>query len=202
MILSRTIPALKALGEGRFEGLAWSFAATPDTEGDILLPSALEPATKAVPIPVLVEHTGKPVGAIERAELSAEGLQVSGRFDIAAEAGRSAYALVKSGELAGLSIGFAGEAEQSGPVRIFKSAHIDEISVCRAPINSGSRVTAVKSWTGIGSERELERFLKSTGMPNRLASKLASAGWPVMQETPNPDPPAELLESLRRLANL
>jgi HK97 family phage prohead protease len=202
MIVSRTIPVIKALADGRFEGLAWSFATTPDTEGDILLPSALAAAAKSVPIPVLIEHRGRAVGEIQAATVTEEGLSIRGQLDTSSDTGREAYALVKSGELQGLSMGFAGEAEQSGPVRVFRSARIDEISICRAPINSGSRVTAVKAWSEIGSERDLERVLKATGMPNRLASKCAAAAWPVIQHNPNPDTPADLVEALRRLAKL
>jgi HK97 family phage prohead protease len=202
MILSRTIPVIKALADGRFEGLAWSFATTPDTEGDILLPSALVAAAKSLPIPVLIEHRGSPVGEINAAEVTNEGLSIRGQLDTSTASGREAYGMVKSGELAGLSIGFAGEAEQSGPVRVFRSARIDEISVCRAPINAGSRVTAVKAWSEVGSERQLEQLFKSNGMPHRLAAKCAAAAWPVIQRDPNPDTPADLVDALRRLANV
>lgn len=197
MILSRPTTVLKALADGRFEGLAWSFATTPDAEGDIILPSALEAAAKAMPVPVLVEHRGTPIGEIEAAEVTEEGLTVKGAIDMATDLGREAHALAKAGELSGLSIAFSGEAQKSGPVRVFSSARLTEISVCRAPVNAGSRVTAMKAWTEITSERELERFFKSTGMPNRLAAKLAAAGWPVIN---NPAPTAEMLEQLRRLA--
>jgi HK97 family phage prohead protease len=201
MILSRTIPALKALADGRFEGLAWAFDATPDTEGDILLPSALAAAAKSVPFPVLIEHRGQPVGQIHAAEVTDRGLNIAGQFDTASDAGRNAYALVKSGELPGLSMGFAGEAEQSGSVRIFRTARIDEVSVCRAPINTGSKITAVKSWEGVHSERQLEQLFKSLAMPNRLAAKCAAAAWPVIQSKPT-EPQPELIEALRLLANI
>ena len=199
MILSRTIPVIKALADGRFEGLAWSFDATPDTEGDILLPSALAAAAKSVPIPVLVEHRGQAVGEIHAAEVTDQGLAIRGHLDLAKENGREAYALVKSGDLPGLSMGFSGEAEQSGPVRVFRSAMISEISVCRAPINAGSKITAIKSWSGVQSERHLEQLFKSNGMPNRLAAKCAAAAWPVIKSNPT-EPEPELIEALRLLA--
>lgn len=199
MILSRTTAVLKALPDGRFEGLAWAFASTPDIEGDIILPSALELAAKAVPIPVLIEHRGQPIGEIQSADVTADGLTVKGALDTGIPAGREAYALAKSGELSGLSMGFSGEAEKSGPIRVFRSVRLNELSVCRAPINAGSRMTAIKSWPEIQSERELERLLKSIGMPNRLAQKCASASWPVIQNSTQ-QPTADLVAALRHLS--
>lgn len=194
MILSRVSPVLKSLDAGRFTGLAWSFAAVPDSEGDVLLPSALSDAAKAAPWPVLVEHRGDPVGEIEAADVNAEGLTVTGRIDPASDA----YQRMKSGDLSGLSIAFTGDAETSGPVRIFTRATLAEVSICRAPINTGSRVTAVKAWSELQSETELARVLKSTGMPGRLATKCAAACWPVIQKHGEADP--EMLAALRRFA--
>lgn len=194
MIVCRVLPTLKSVGAGRFEGLAWSFAATPDSDGDILLPSALATAAASVPIPVKVEHKGADVGVIEHAEVTPEGLTVAGQIDTASEA----YTRIKSGDLSGLSIAFRGDYEQSGPVRVFKSASLVEVSVCRAPVNTGSRVTAVKAWSEVTSEAELHRIFKSTGMPGRLAQKCAAAAWPVIQKHDEAD--ARLKAALRQLA--
>lgn len=195
MIHSRVTTALKSLGAGRFEGLAWSFAAVPDSVGDVLLPSALEAAAKAAPWPVLVEHAGEPVGEIELAQVSAAGLTVAGRVDPASDA----YQRMRSGELAGLSIAFRGESETSGPVRIFTAAQLAEVSLCRAPVNAGARVTTVKSWRELRTEVELQTLLKSTGMPGRLAQKCAAAAWPILQKSDEPGD--DVLQALRRLAN-
>lgn len=110
------------------------------------------------------------------------------------------YQRVKSGEYAGLSIGFLGESEQSGLLRVFIKAQLLEVSVCRRPVNTGARVSAMKAWAELGSEMELQKFLKSAGMPGRLASKLASVGWLTIERQKDPDP--QLLLALRRLANL
>lgn len=187
---------LKADQSGRFEGIAWSFAHTPDSQNDIILPSALASAAKDVPIPLLQEHVGEYVGEIKHAEVSGEGLIVTGQMDPRSDA----YKRVKSGEYAGLSIGFLGEAEQSGPLRVFTRAQLLEVSVCRRPVNAGARISAVKAWSELTSEIDLQRFLKSAGMPGRLASKLANAGWPTIERHKDPDP--QLLVALRRFANL
>jgi HK97 family phage prohead protease len=189
---------VKADDSGRLSGLAWSFSATPDAVGDVLLPSALEAAAKSLPVPILVEHQGPEVGMVERASVTAEGLVIAGRVDTASPA----YAEAKSGRLAGLSIAFTGEAERSGPVRIFKSCTLHEISLCARPVNAGAAVRELKSWQELTTEAELVKLLKSaTGMPGRLAQKIASAAWPYIQHrTDEPDP--ALIAALRRLARI
>lgn len=194
MIFSRVLPTLKSVAPGRFEGLAWDFTATPDSEGDVLLPSALVAAVKGLPVPVYVEHKGEPVGEVEHAEVTPEGLAIAGRVDTAS----AAYKAIQSGELTGLSVAFLGTFEKSGPVRVFNSVQLREVSFCRCPVNTGSRVTAVKAWESIASETELQKVLKSTGMPGRLATKLAGLCWPAIQKHDEAD--ARLRAALRQLA--
>jgi len=184
-------PILKATSTGEFEGIAWSFQTVPDQAGDVILPLAL--ADVAVPFPVLVEHGGVTVGEVRKAELSEEGLLVEGRIvdlaarQFAAAAGR------------GLSIGFTGSGQKSGPVRVFTDVEIREVSLCRRPVNAGSRVTTLKSWRTLESEIELSTWLKASGMPGRLAQKVAAASWPMITKC---DDDSALIDALRRFANL
>ena len=93
----------------------------------MILPLAL--TTVAVPIPVYTEHDGVAVGEIRKAECTEEGLHVEGRIvDLAAR--RFAAA---DGQ--GLSIGFIGSGQKSGPVRIFTDVEIVEVSLCRQPVD-------------------------------------------------------------------
>lgn len=197
MICTTPVRSLKATPEGSFEGLAWSFASTPDQQGDVILPSAF--ASISSDLPVLVEHQGPAVGRISETAVDATGLIVKGTFDLGEATARQAFERVRSGELHGLSIAFTGEGEKSGPVRVFRSAQLAEISVCRAPVNLGSRVTAAKAMPHLGSAAELERFLVDAGMPRRLALKTAAAAWPAVFLKSETDP--ALVEALRRFAN-
>lgn len=166
------VPILKAASTGEFSGIAWSFQTVPDAAGDVILPLAL--STVNVPLPVYTEHDGVAVGEIRKAECTEEGLHVEGRIvDLAARQFAAA-----DGQ--GLSIGFIGSGQKSGPVRIFTDVEIVEVSLCRQPVNSGSRVTTLKSWRTLENETELSIWLKAGGMPGRLAQKVAAAAWPTI----------------------
>jgi HK97 family phage prohead protease len=185
VIVSPSFSIEKSLGEGRFAGLAWSFLDTPDREGDVILPSALEAVVATGRMPeVRIEHQkGDVAGAITSWSVSPRGLEVEGRVDLGVAVGRKAYDQLQARELGALSIGFQGAAEKSGRTRVFTSIELEEVSLCREPMNAGSRIHAVKSWSDVGSERELEGLLKqSAGMPNRLARKAAGILWPAINE--------------------
>ncbi len=185
------VPILKAASSGEFSGIAWSFQTVPDAAGDVILPLAL--TTVACPIPVYTEHDGVSVGEIRKAEVTEEGLHVEGRIvDLAAR--RFAAA---DGQ--GLSIGFIGSGQKSGPVRIFTDVEIVEVSLCRQPVNSGSRVTTLKSWRTLGSETELSIWLKSGGMPGRLAQKVAAAAWPTICKASDDEPLAAIAAQLDQI---
>lgn len=195
---------LKAEGKGRFVGIAWSLLDTPDRAGDFVLPSALEGAVelhrKAGTNPVvLVEHQADlRAGTISAMRITDRGLEVEGAIALQTDVGRAAYGKLESGELGALSMGFNGAAEASGKHRIFTECDIREISLCREPMNAGARISAVKSWADVTTERDLERLLHDVaGMPNRLARKTALAAWPVIE--PNTHDAGELHAALSRI---
>jgi HK97 family phage prohead protease len=188
---------------GVFSGIAWAFASTPDRENDIILKSALVGAVDAhrrasQTIPVRVEHQpAANVGALTDMAVDDDGLRVSGRIHIDTPSGRETFARVKSGELGGLSLGFDGTHEVSGPIRVFTGIEIVELSVCRSPINAGSRVHAIKSWRQCENLRDLEHLLKGCGMPGRLAGRVAKAGWSAVEDNKQAQP--AVLAALERI---
>lgn len=181
--------SLKAFDAGRFLGTAWALATTPDDDGDVILPSAFRKeiaratATGTYPA-VRVKHVPNDVGRIEKMELDDAGLQVAGRFDLSNAGGAEAYRLVKSGELPNLSIGFEGTSELSGPFRIFTDIQLAEVSVCEHGKNLGARIRAVKAWPDCSSESDFRALLNASGMPHRLARKVAAIAWPTIDKHP------------------
>jgi len=184
-------PILKAASTGEFSGIAWSFETVPDQAGDVILPLAL--TTVAPPFPVYTEHDGVKVGEVTQTEVTDEGLHVQGRITDS-----EAREYARSGGH-GLSIGFVGSGQKSGPVRVFTDVTIREVSLCKRPVNAGSRVTTLKSWRTLESEIELSTWLKASGMPGRLAQKIAAAAWPTINKG---DDDSALVAALRRFANL
>lgn len=182
------VSVLKASGNGQISGLAWSFQDVPDRAGDIILPSALKSAVDAhnqsgtLPA-LLVEHKADlAAGTVEAMVVSDRGLEVNGQIDLSTDVGRATYAKIQSRTLGAFSIAIQGNTEQSGRTRVFTDANIPEISIVADPMNAGSRIETVKSWSDVSTERDLERLLREVaGMPNRLARKTASAAWPVIE---------------------
>lgn len=206
MKTSQALRIEKHDASGQFAGLAWAFDSTPDSVGDVLLPSALRRAiaahTKASTMPVVrVEHRPElEVGRLTTMDVTARGLEVSGQIETTTAAGRTAHSAVKAGQLAALSVGFDGEAEMSGRTRVFTDVALVEVSLTKRPINVGSRIEAVKSWTDVQSVRDLEKLLHATGMPNRLAARVAKSAWPTINTEDQIQP--AIFAALNRIASI
>ena len=201
MIESSPIRIEKSLGDGRFAGLAWSFLDTPDREGDVILPSALERAVETGLLPeIRVEHRkGEVAGAIDLMTLTSRGLEVEGQIHVSQAVGRKAYEQMRARELGALSIGFEGAAEKSGRTRVFTEVAIHEISLCREPMNAGSRIHSVKTWAQVSTETDFEKLLRDVGMPNRLARKSAALVWPSLHD--ENDQAAAIAERINQLTH-
>ncbi|MBR0945958.1 HK97 family phage prohead protease [Bradyrhizobium liaoningense] len=131
---------------GIITGMAWPFG-SPDRVGDEIAPGAFKSAK--APLPLLFAHDpSQPLGAWDTVGESAKGLQVKGRLlvDDVARA-KEVRALVKSGAVTGLSIGFitkSASARQGGG-RVIKSLDLVEVSLVTVPSHPGARVTSAKS---------------------------------------------------------
>lgn len=131
---------------GAISGLAWKFG-TPDRIGDWIEPGAFKGAK--LPIPMLFGHDmNDPVGTWDAAEEKADGLHITGRLlvDDVARA-REVRALVKSGAVRGLSIGFITRkaSARAGGGRTIKSLELLEASLVTIPMHAGAKVTSAKS---------------------------------------------------------
>lgn len=130
---------------GSIEGLAWPFG-TPDRVGDVIEKGAFSGAR--APLPMLFGHDpNDPVGVWSEATEAADGLRLKGRLlvDEVARA-REVHALVKSGAVGGLSIGFiTRKAEPRKGGRTIKALELVECSLVAIPMHPGARVTSAKS---------------------------------------------------------
>jgi len=119
----------------RFAGYAAVFDHV-DRGGDVVRRGAFGPSLK--PVPLLWQHGGAPVGAIERIGEDAHGLRVIGRIDQPRLA-----ALVRAGAVSGLSFGYRVKAATAGRVRALTALDLVEVSLVAQPMQRLARVHAV-----------------------------------------------------------
>lgn len=132
--------------DGGLSGIAWPFG-SPDRVGDVIEKGAF--GAVPLPLPMLFGHDlNDPVGAWTEASEDAEGLKVKGNLLVGQVArADEVMALVKSGAVRGLSIGFRTKkaAKRSGGGRVISALDLMEISLVTVPMHPGARVTSAKS---------------------------------------------------------
>lgn len=131
---------------GTITGMAWPFG-TPDRMGDEIMPGAFKGAK--APLPLLAFHRpDDPIGVWESISETPKGLAVSGRLLIEdLPRAREVRALVTSGAVTGLSIGFMTKSASArrGGGRTIKSVELVEISLVSVPAHPGARVSSAKT---------------------------------------------------------
>jgi HK97 family phage prohead protease len=131
---------------GAISGIAWPFG-TPDRVGDMIEPDAFKGLS--LPIPMLFGHDGNdPVGAWDTATVKADGLHLTGRLLVDdVPRAREVRALVKSGAVRGISVGFITKksAKRGDGNRTITSLELLEASLVTIPMHPGARVTSAKS---------------------------------------------------------
>jgi HK97 family phage prohead protease len=149
MIRLETKAALTAVGDaGEISGVAWPFNAGPDRLGDVIERGAFKSPAK---LPLLVGHNPDDVvGVWDSIEETAAGLLVKGRLllnDV--PRAREIWALVKSGALQGLSIGYTTKAAtpRRGGGRTISKLELAEVSLVTVPAHPRAQVTGAKSAT-------------------------------------------------------
>lgn len=127
----------------RFAGYAAIFD-TVDRGGDVIRAGAFAGlgAGFGVGVPLLWQHRGAPVGAIERIATDARGLRAIARVDDPRLAG-----LVRSGAVSGLSIGYRarGVAPRLNRARVRELTALElvEVSLVASPMHPAARVHRV-----------------------------------------------------------
>jgi uncharacterized protein len=166
--LERPVQVLS--GHGVFVGYASLFGKRDQTN-DIIMPGAFADSLKKrgpENIRMLFQHNpAEPIGTWLDMHENARGLWVQGRLNLDVQRGRELNALLASGGIDGLSIGFktvSATRDRTLQARRITRVDLWEISLVTFPMLEGARVDKVKSRARALAEQV---FLKS---PNQHRS--------------------------------
>lgn len=165
---------IKSVGEsGTFAGYASIFG-NIDSYRDIVMPGAFTNTLQQNSrIKMLWQHRADmPIGGYTLAKEDETGLYVEGQINLDVEKGREAYALLKSGDVDGLSIGYRTVREEFNNNTLVNSlieVDLREISVVTFPANDLSVVASVKSADEISTLSDVEDFMRGRGLSHKEA---------------------------------
>jgi len=137
---------LTADDRGRIRGYAAVFGTTNRKQSRIL-PGAFRGSLHRVPLVMLWKHdSDKPIGSWSTLSEDSIGLLADGEINLNVAAGRDAFALIRAGDVSGLSVGIA--ATRDGfkvvdDVLEFSAVDLYEISVAPVPAEDLARITNV-----------------------------------------------------------
>lgn len=178
---------LKKFGDnGEFEGYGSVFG-NRDSYGDVVTPGAFakslaEHAEKGTMPKLFWQHDSwMPIGSWLEMEEDEVGLKVRGRLNMEVQQGREAYALLKAGDIDGLSIGYRvreSEDDEDQNVTMLKELDLVEVSVVSLGANERALVSAVKNIRagGLPTLPEFEGFLREAGFSKTEATAIAGNG--------------------------
>lgn len=197
-IQHKTAPVLEIKeidGEtGEFEGYGSTFGGEPDSYGDIIAPGAYakslesHKAKNTMPKLFWQHDPGQPIGKWLEAEEDDKGLAMRGKLNMGVQRGKEAYALLKDGDIDGLSIGYTIEdfEKQQDGTWLLKELNLHEVSIVSIGANENATISAVKAAKSNQeilerlkagdrlTEREFEMLLKGTlGLSNSQAERAA-----------------------------
>jgi HK97 family phage prohead protease len=174
--------------DGTVEGYASLFGEI-DAARDVVMPGAFSRTLKSRGIrrvPMLFQHDpAEPVGVWLELTEDFRGLRARGKLIPEVARARELFALVKSGAVDGLSIGFRtvrGRLDPATRVRKIIDLDLWEISIVTFPLLAGARVRAVKgtassppmlSHARARAEREWTALRGGTAPPVQPARRMA-----------------------------
>lgn len=137
--------ALSVTDDGQIIGNAWPFGSA-DSVGDIITKGAF--GIIHPDLPILYQHNPADlVGTWTEATETEQGLTVKGQLHLDHPRARSVRAMLKSGLVSGLSIGFRTKAStRQGRNRVISALDLAEISLVRDPSHPRARITSAKSF--------------------------------------------------------
>lgn len=211
---------IKDLSEdGTFSGYGSKFGVV-DYAGDVLVKGAFEKTLADVThkVRLLWQHDSKqPIGHFKSLSEDANGLHFTGKLNLDVQQGREAYALLKAGDIEGMSIGFItikDDYDRQTGIRYIKEVKLSEISLVTFPANAEATVQSVKeirsSFDSLTEEQRVQvltlinsfkQSLSSEEPPTSEASdgKHSDAEGADTSTTEEPQADIELLHSLEQL---
>lgn len=189
MKTKRGVPILqvKDFGEnGEFSGYGSVFG-NRDSYGDIVMPGAFEKSLKehaikgSMPKLFWQHDSWMPIGKWLAMEEDDTGLKVTGKLNMQVQQGREAYALLKEGDIDGLSIGYRvlhSDNDDENEALLLKELDLVEVSVVSLGANDQAQVSAVKNIRGGGLPTlpDFESFLREAGFSKTEATAIAGQG--------------------------
>ncbi len=198
--VSAPIFDIKAIGDdGVFSGYGSIFG-NRDNGGDIVVAGAFAKSLadhrqKGTRVKMFWQHDPhQPIGKWTELSEDGKGLYVEGKLNMGVQKGREAYALLKEGDIDGLSIGYSiidGEPDEKRGAYLLKQVRLVEVSVVSMAMNERARVDDVKSDAFEKLEllarhlrdgeplpvKEFEDILREAGIPKSMATQIASVGY-------------------------
>ena len=193
----KTAPILeiKSLKEsGEFEGYGSTFGGEPDAYGDVIAAGAYtdslakHKAKGTMPKLFWQHNADEPIGKWSDAKEDDHGLLMAGKLNMDVQRGREAYALLKAGDIDGLSIGYRIKeysVDTETGVWTLEKLDLVEVSIVSVGANENAVVQSVKAAKAAHdlteklkagdrlTEREFEVWLKGLGFSNSQAERAA-----------------------------
>ena len=194
--VANPILEIKALKEtGEFEGYGSTFGGEPDSYGDVVAAGAFvesladHRAKGTMPKMFWQHDASRPIGKWLEAEEDDHGLLMVGKLNMGVQQAKEAYALLKEGDIDGLSIGYRiREYSVDTDTHVWTLEKLDllEVSVVSIGANESATIASVKAAKAVHeiteklkagdrlTEREFEQLLKgSLGLSNSQAERAA-----------------------------
>ena len=202
---------------GKFEGYGSTFGGEPDSYGDVIVKGAYSASLKAhsakgtMPKMFWQHDPGEVIGKWLSAEEDAHGLLMRGKLNMGVQRGREAHALLKEGDIDGLSIGYSisdYEKDDKAGVWYLKELDLHEVSVVSIGANENATVNSVKAQKAVHeiieklkagdrlTEREFEKVFKGLGLSNSQAERAARINLKGPGEPAAADEAAEFFSEL------
>jgi len=216
---SAPVLSIKALSDkGEIEGYGSTFGGEPDSYGDVIAPGAFaesladHKAAGTMPKMFWQHDSWEPIGKWIDAKEDEKGLYLRGKLNMDVQRAREAHALLKNGDIDGLSIGYRIKeysVDTESGVWTLERVDLREVSVVSIGANENAVVSSVKALKAAHdlteklkagdrlTEREFETWLKGLGFSNSQAERAARVHLKGQGDPAEAEQTLEFLRALR-----